>query len=160
MADARRHLRVLRAEARKLLKVLDCDSSELSVLLTGDRRIHQLNRDFRRKNRPTDVLSFAQIDALDGVLRADTLRPGPFNVLGDVVISVETAARQAAEIGQSIERRIRALMVHGVLHLLGYDHERSAADAKKMFACQAELEEMLESGPRRAGRHPRRSATR
>ena len=156
---ARRYVRALRTEARKLLTILGRKDSELSVLLTGDRRIKDLNRDFRHKNRPTDVLSFAQIEALDGVVQANSVQPGELSPIGDVVISVETAARQAGEIGQTVERRLRALLVHGVLHLLGYDHERSAADARKMFAYQAELEAMLETA-RRTARSKVRSAAR
>ncbi len=153
--DASRYTRALRSEALKLLKLLGRKDSELSVLLTGDRRIKELNREFRHKNRPTDVLSFAQIEALDGEVRENPLQPPEVSVIGDVVISIETAARQAGEIGQSVDRRLRALLVHGVLHLLGYDHERSAADAKLMFGRQAELEAMLAAdalGGRRAGR--------
>jgi rRNA maturation RNase YbeY len=76
-------------------------------------------------------------------VRKNPPQPPEVSVIGDVVISIETAARQAGESGQSIERRLRALLVHGVLHLLGYDHERSAAGAKLMFGRQAELEAML-----------------
>jgi rRNA maturation RNase YbeY len=153
--DASRYARALRSEAVKLLKLLGRKDSELSVLLTGDRRIKELNRVFRHKNRPTDVLSFAQIEALDGEVREKPLQPPEVSVIGDVVISIETAARQADEIGQSVEWRLRALLVHGLLHLLGYDHERSAADAKLMFGYQAELEAMLAAAnpeARRAGR--------
>jgi len=141
--DASHYVRALRSEALKLLKLLGRKDSELSVLLTGDRRIKELNRDFRHKNRPTDVLSFAQIEALDGEVPENPPRPPEVSVMGDVVISIETAARQASEIGQSVEGRLRALLVHGMLHLLGYDHERSAADAKLMFGRQAEIEAML-----------------
>lgn len=154
LGDARPYVRVVRSEALKLLRAIGHKDSELSVLLTGDRRIRELNRDFRHKNRPTDVLSFTQIEAPNGEMRANP-QPGQFSVIGDVVISLETAARQAAEIGQSVEHRLRALLVHGVLHLLGYDHERSAADARKMFGYQAELEAMLEAGSRSGSRMSR-----
>jgi rRNA maturation RNase YbeY len=156
--DASHHALALRSAALRLLKLLGRKDNELSLLLTGDRRIKELNRDFRHKNRPTDVLSFPQIEALDGKVRANPLQPPEVEVIGDVVISIETAARQADEIGQSIEVRLRALLVHGLLHLLGYDHERSAADAKLMFGHQAELEKALAAGvrgKRRSGRKPR-----
>ena len=88
------------------------------MLLVSDRVMHQLNRDWRGKDRPTDVLAFAQ--ARRRRRRADGL-------LGDVVISVDTARRQAAERQAPARRGADRLLVHGVLHLLGYDHERSAA---------------------------------
>jgi len=154
--DAGRYGRALRSEALKLLELLGRMDSELSVLLTGDRRIKELNRNFRHKNRPTDVLSFAQIEALDGQLRENPLEP-EVNVIGDVVISIETAACQARESGHSVERRLRTLLVHGVLHLLGYDHERSAADAKLMFGRQAELEAMLAARALRSRRTGRKA---
>jgi probable rRNA maturation factor len=150
--DAWHHMRALRSDALKLLKLLGRKDSELSVVLTGDRRIKELNRDFRHKNHATDVLSFAQLEALDGEVRRNPPQPPEVSVIGDVVISIETAARQAGESGQSVERRLRALLVHGVLHLLGYDHERSARGAKLMFGRQAELEAMLAGATREARR--------
>ncbi|MGO9060985.1 MAG: rRNA maturation RNase YbeY [Candidatus Binataceae bacterium] len=155
---ARRYVRVMRGEALRLLGLVGLKNSELSVLLTGDRRIKELNRDFRHKNRATDVLSFAQIEAIDGDMRANPLDPLEAGVIGDVVISLETAARQADKMGQDVERRLRTLLVHGVLHLLGYDHERSADDAKLMFGYQAELEARLEAGGRGARRATRSEA--
>lgn len=82
--------------------------TELELLLTGDAEIHELNRVYRGKDRPTDVLSFGLED--------------PVN-LGQLVISVERAREQAAQIGQSLEEELRFLFAHGLLHLLGYDHE-------------------------------------
>ena len=92
---------------------------DVTVVLTGDRDIRRLNREFRGKDRPTDVLSF---DIGDG------LAPGePF---GDVVISVETARRQARDYDAPLVNEMQRLIVHGVLHLCGYDHhERSEAVA-------------------------------
>lgn len=148
--SARPYVRVMRNESLRLLRLVGLKHSELSVLLTGDRRIKELNRDFRHKNRPTDVLSFSQIEAVDGEVSSEPAQPPEVNVIGDVVISLETAARQAHKMGQMVERRLRVLLVHGVLHLLGYDHERSATDAKLMFGYQAELEARLEAGRRGA----------
>lgn len=103
-------------DAVRILAQFGLDDAELSVLLCDDAVIWPLNRDWRRKDRPTDVLAFAQREGL--------AFPGAGDVLGDVVISVETAARQAAERGHSTEREVRILLVHGICHLLGYDHER------------------------------------
>jgi probable rRNA maturation factor len=108
---------------RRLLAALRLPDAELSVLLVSDREIHRLNRDWRGKDRPTDVLSFSQQEG-DG--------PAPVGLLGDVVISVDTARRQAGERGVSLADESERLLIHGVLHLLGYDHERSSAEARRM----------------------------
>jgi probable rRNA maturation factor len=101
-------------------------------LLTKDEHIRILNRDYRGADTPTDVLSFSLLEA------EDVLPDGSGNVLGDVVISVETARRQAEERGEAVEKEIDILLTHGVLHLLGYDHtDKSGED--RMFARQAEL---------------------
>ena len=100
--------------SRAVLSYLDLSEAELSILLCDDATIHPLNRDYRGKDKPTDVLSFAQ-------------REGEFafvddNVLGDVIISMDTTIRQAKERSHSTEVELRVLLVHGILHLLGYDH--------------------------------------
>jgi len=104
----------IEADATTLLKMLSLPDAELSIVLCDDSFIHPLNRDYRGKDAPTDVLSFAQREG-EG---ADPDDP----VLGDVIISVETAARQAEERGHTLARELRVLLVHGILHLLGYDH--------------------------------------
>jgi rRNA maturation RNase YbeY len=118
---------------------------ELSVALVGDQEMRVLNRDYRRVDRPTDVLAFP----MDASGARGTL-------LGDVVISLETAMRQAAERGIAPAAEVRTLLVHGVLHLLGYDHERSPSEARRMFRKQKALIAALEASgaargtPRRA----------
>lgn len=98
-------------DAKSLVRVLLRDApAELSVVLCSDAHIASLNAQWRGVEGPTDVLSFPQDDE-DGVL------------LGDIVISVETAAAQATERGLELVDEIRVLLVHGLLHLLGYDHE-------------------------------------
>lgn len=92
--------------------------SEVSLVFVDDAYIHQLNRDYRGVDKPTDVLSFA-MDEGEEMPQG----PEPDHVLGDVVISLETAQRQALEYGHSFEREIAFLAVHGALHLLGYDHQ-------------------------------------
>lgn len=127
----------------------DC---ELSILLTSDRRMRQLNAYYRFRDRPTDVLSFGQMT--DGDLGGFATAPGEYRpadsiLLGDVVISLDTAARQAREMNISVAQRLRTLLVHGFLHLLGHDHERSK-DARIMFEYQDRLESALEQSARGA----------
>lgn len=120
-------------------------------MLVSDRAIRRLNRDFRAKDQATDVLSFPQLE------QDCEMEPGgqagapnaPPLALGDIVISIDTAARQARELGQSVAARIRTLLIHGLLHLLGYDHERSAAEARRMFACEHQLAALLDEAGRR-----------
>jgi probable rRNA maturation factor len=92
--------------------------TEVSVVLADDEYIHQLNRQYRGKDCPTDVLSFALNEGEE-----PEVIDGPKEVLlGDIIISLETATRQAEEYGHSLERELSYLTVHGILHLLGYDH--------------------------------------
>lgn len=109
--------------ARRVLAALGLGDAELSLLLVSDAEMRRLNREWRGKDRPTDVLSFAQADGPGGA---------PAGLLGDVVISLDTARRQAAEQAAPVAAELDRLLVHGVLHLLGYDHERSAAEARRM----------------------------
>ena len=95
---------------------------ELSVLLCDDETIHALNRDYRGMDKPTDVLSFSMREGEFGELHPE--------LLGDVVISLETARRQAAEHGRTIAQEVTYLLAHGLLHLLGYDHVSPAEDRR------------------------------
>jgi len=131
-----------------LLKLLSLDNYELSLVLTGDAPIRELNRVFRGKNHSTDVLSFPQLDNCaqarpEHATAHDETMPA---TLGDVVISVDTALRQAERLGVTPGSRLRSLLIHGVLHLLGYDHEKSRAEAHRMFARECELAAILMSG--------------
>lgn len=110
----------VRRRAERMLAALRMDRAELSVLLCDDATIHALNREYRRKDRPTDVLAFAMREGEGGALH-----PG---LLGDVVISVETARRQAGEHGRTIVDEVTFLLAHGLLHLLGYDHRTAGED--------------------------------
>jgi probable rRNA maturation factor len=145
-SGARHCMRSVIDDARALVKLLSLNQYELSVLLTGDLEIRALNRTFRGKNRATDVLSFPQLeDWPPGGGKQQpfpTILPRP---LGDVVISVDTALHQAVRMKVSLELRLRALLIHGVLHLLGYDHERSRTEARRMFARERELSAALEA---------------
>jgi probable rRNA maturation factor len=122
------------AAARALVYEGATDDAEISVTLTDDAEIHKLNLQYRNVDRPTDVLSFPMYDLRGGEIVDDI--PAQY---GDIVISLETAARQAAEYGHSIEREIAFLTVHSVLHLLGYDHELSPEDEADMFRRQREI---------------------
>ena len=120
--DARRMiLRAINAALRAEGVGVDC---EISVLLTDNEGIHELNREYRNVDRPTDVLSFPEFDLTPGELPApEDADPGTGLVpLGDMVISMERAAAQAKEYGHSNRRELSYLVVHSVLHLLGYDH--------------------------------------
>ena len=97
---------------------------ELSILFTDDKSIAQLNNRYLGRNRSTNVLAFPM--AGGPMPNVDSA------MLGDVVISLETALRESKEFGEPIEDRIDCLLIHGVLHILGYDHEKSAAEAKQM----------------------------
>ena len=103
--------------ARITLEHEDVGDCQLSVAVTTDAEIHALNRRYAAEDRPTDVLAFSQEEGESFVAPPDQLRH-----LGDVVISLETAERQAAEAGHDLDAEMAHLLAHGVLHLLGYDH--------------------------------------
>ena len=109
--------------------------AELSVTFTDNDGIRTLNREYRQKDEPTDVLSFPMYTMKDG----DLPEEGEPAVLGDVVISLERVKIQAEQIGNSFLREISFLTVHSVLHLLGYDHETSDEDEEEMFARQKDI---------------------
>ena len=114
--------RTLKKKAERILQILKQDRLELSLALVGNREIRRLNAAYRKKDEPTDVLSFPAGDHLAGGAK----------ILGDVVISVEQADKQAARAKRSREEELEILLIHGILHLLGYDHERSAKEARIM----------------------------
>ncbi len=123
----RRLARAVRSRAEAFLAALGRPEAELSVLLVGDRRIRALNREWRGKDRATDVLSYPLSDP-----------PGIGPLLGDVVMSVETAARRARAQGLSVAKELERYLAHGILHLLGHDHERPE-DARRMAEKEQEL---------------------
>jgi probable rRNA maturation factor len=140
------HAARVKRVARRALEMLDAAGDELSIALVDDDAIRTLNRDYRGKDRPTDVLAFAQLEG-------ETAAPAPTaapRLLGDVVISVPTAARQAANRHRPLDRELTTLAIHGILHLLGYDHERSPAEARRMFKKAREIEHALDAEPRRS----------
>lgn len=102
---------------------MDLPDAELSILLTGDAAVSDLNRRYLGKEGPTNVLAFPMNEALslEGV-----------RMLGDVVVSVDTAVKESHRSGEALEQTIFRLLIHGVLHLLGYDHEKSSNEARRM----------------------------
>ena len=116
---------------------------EVSVLVTDDATLHQLNRDYRNVDAPTDVLSFAEDDASDAAPTAFVRPPDAPRYLGDLAISYERVVAQAGEYGHSHARELAFLTVHGMLHLLGYDHERGAADQAAMRAREEAIMQQL-----------------
>lgn len=105
--------------------------AELSLSLVDDREIRELNRRFLGRDRPTNVLAFPMREG-----EFATLHP---HLLGDVVISVETSSRQAKQAGLTEMEMVGLLLIHGILHLLGYEHERGRKEAKEMTSREEAL---------------------
>ncbi len=117
--------------------------AELSILLTDDSHIRMLNRDWRGKDKATDVLSFPQLSSDDLRTLSKSARANPRLVpewwLGDVVISIDRAMKQAEEHGHTLEEELEILLAHGLLHLLGFDHEKGKTEALKMRRMETRL---------------------
>ncbi len=112
------------------------DGTEVSITFVTNERIQEINRQYREKDQPTDVISFAMEEDLDGEISISG--EGIPRVLGDIIISVSIAKEQAKEYEHSFSRELGFLAVHGFLHLLGYDH-MTDEDEKTMFSKQAEI---------------------
>jgi probable rRNA maturation factor len=116
--------------ARTLLAAVGRPDAALSLSFVGDAAMRRLNREHRGKDRTTDVLSFPLFEPFAVPKRA---RPGePELLLGDIIISVDVAVRQAAAYGATPQREIERLLIHGVLHLLGHDHEEPRERARML----------------------------
>jgi len=125
------NLREFRKKARKILEILGLTKKELSILLTDDPTIAELNQRYLDRTGPTNVIAFP-------------MHEGPYadinpHLLGDVVISTETAHRQAQEAGLTAHDMLDRLLVHGILHLVGYDHERSQEERHRMEQKEQEV---------------------
>jgi probable rRNA maturation factor len=129
--------RILKKTQAALNALASPDNTELSILITDDDAIAEMNRAYLGRTGPTNVIAFPM---QEGAF-AD-LTPG---LLGDVVISADTALREARSMGITLEARFTELLIHGILHLFGYDHERSETEAEKMEAKTRELLKMLAS---------------
>ena len=118
---------------RQVAPELDNPRLIASVLFTSDAEVHVLNREWRAKDKPTNVLSFPMLERKDLLALAPD---GPPEMLGDIALAFETCAREAADRGVSVEDHATHLIVHGLLHLAGHDHEISDADAEAMEALE------------------------
>ncbi|MEZ4598850.1 MAG: rRNA maturation RNase YbeY [Syntrophotaleaceae bacterium] len=128
----------LEKAARKILNALACPKdSELSIVIVSDDQIREINRDYLQRDKATNVISFAMQEG-----EGAGLQPA---LLGDVVISADTAARDAEEAGLPFESELYFLLLHGILHLVGYDHERGTEEeARRMEAKEEEIFAMIE----------------
>ncbi|HET8579862.1 MAG TPA: rRNA maturation RNase YbeY [Nitrospiraceae bacterium] len=163
--------------AQKILTAAGVPEAELSLDLVGDRRIRRLNQRYRGRDYPTDVLAFPMREAPTSVRRQasgvkrETLglkrkgagdlsvvtpyaSPLTSEMLGDVVISLQTAVRQAEASGHSLDLEVVMLLIHGTLHLCGYDHERGAHEARRMRRKERAILESLKPLPRMFKRRP------
>jgi probable rRNA maturation factor len=115
-------------------------SSEVSIMIVDNSYIQELNFIYRQQNRPTDVLSFAMNELSDEEPEYDSSME--VNILGDIVISLEQAVQQSQDYGHSLEREVGYLVAHGMLHLLGYDHELEE-EAQVMRALEEKIMQMV-----------------
>jgi probable rRNA maturation factor len=122
-------LKHIQRTAKKILDFVEESGSELSLALVDDDAIARLNKKYRHKARATDVLSF----------QVEPLANGGPRILGDVVISIDKALEQAKTGGWTLNEEIDRLLIHGILHLLGYDHERSPKEARVMRALEKKI---------------------
>ena len=130
---------IIRQKTRQILNALDCNTHEISIVLTDDDHIRELNNRFRQIDAPTNVLAFPMQEGEFG-----DISPG---LLGDLVISCETAKKEAETAGITLEERMSQLLVHGTLHLIGYDHETGETDAREMEDKSLELLRVIEKNP-------------
>lgn len=132
-------LKQIQEKAKAILNALDSPEAELSILIVDDPQITVFNKQYLNRKGPTNVIAFP-------------MRDGPYGnitpqLLGDVVISVETADREGKRVGSSMEERFTQLLVHGILHLLGYDHETSDQDAQEMEEKSKEILKLISFHP-------------
>ena len=132
------HTEMLKNHSRQLQALLDCGKQDFTIVLVDDQTIAEYNYNYRKKKGPTNVLSFPAGDG-DGHF------PGQSSdELGDILISVDTAAKEAKQVNKSIHHRLTELIIHGLLHLLGHDHERSEEEALTMWDLEQELFQRLQ----------------
>ena len=127
----------IKRQLSRAMTYLGCQDQELSVVFANDGLLHELNHTYRNKDRPTNVLAFPQYPV-------EATGPAG-DLLGDIVVSLATAEREAKTLEQPLEHRVIYLIIHGLLHLLGYDHEQSEAAQQHMEAMERELLAYLES---------------
>ena len=112
------------------VKFLSIEEAIFNVIIVNDEKIHEINREYRNVDRPTDVISFA--------LEDDKTMTSEVRILGDIYVSIDTARRQAYEYYNTEKEELRFLIIHGLLHLLGYDH-MNESDEKEMMSLEEEV---------------------
>ena len=127
--------KALKEKAQVILSALGSPDGELSILLLDDPQIAVLNKEYLQREGPTNVIAFPMREGAFAEITPD--------LLGDVVISLETAEKEGLAAGMSMEDRLGELMVHGILHLFGYDHETTETEAQRMEAKSLELLEQI-----------------
>ena len=122
----------VRRSLKRLLKELGFKDSEVSLLLVDDDQIREINKDYLQRDRPTNVISFAMTEGAFGDVHPE--------ILGDIILSVETAARDAMACDIDFMDEVEFLLIHGLLHLVGYNHENvESREAEKMKKMEREL---------------------
>lgn len=129
----------LHKKTELILNALGCNLHELSIVIMNDAQIQALNQTYRGISRPTNVLAFPMQEGEFSGITPD--------LLGDVVISAQTARKEADAAGITLDERISQLLVHGILHLLGYDHETAPDDADEMETKSLEILRQIENNP-------------
>ncbi len=124
-------------KAQAILDALDCREGELSILIVDDPRIAKMNHAYLDHGGPTNVISFSMREGEFGDINP--------HLLGDVIISADTCAKEAQEAGISMEDRLDQLLIHGILHIFGYDHIHSEAEAKVMETKSDELAALVDA---------------
>lgn len=127
----------IKKDVQNILNILNYDDFDIGIWLTTNKTIQKYNREYRHKNKPTDILSFSFHPNLKPGEPIHTQTEEDKN-LGDLIISVEYVQKAAKELKQTLDERLRILIVHGICHLLGYDHERDE-DYKIMLQKETEL---------------------
>lgn len=127
------------SDAEQIAKILKLSQNSITVIIVDNEIIQKINRQFRKKNKPTDVISFAERDM-------PFPDPAKMQRLGDVYVSLEKAWEQYHEYSKSFREEVRRLLVHGILHLLGYDHEKSVREERMMMKKEEEVMKKMIGG--------------
>ena len=127
--------REIKRKAKKILDALGSPDAELSIVIVDDNEIARLNQTYLGRSGPTNVIAFSMREGLFGDVNPD--------LLGDVVISMDTTAREAQESGCTIQKRFDQLLIHGILHLFGFDHEHDPVKARIMEDKETELLKLI-----------------
>ncbi len=129
--------RAILQKTKQILNALGYDAHEISIVITDNTQIRQLNKQYRGIDKPTNVLAFSMMEG-----EHSDISP---RLLGDVVISCEQAGKEAENADISLSERMSQLLIHGILHLIGFDHETTSSDARKMEDKSLELLRQIET---------------